>query len=65
MYYVEISTKGVKNKQYVKGVRNDYPLFGSWQEAAPFSKACAQKIKSELEKELTCGKAVVAIIEKS
>ncbi|WP_270271904.1 hypothetical protein [Enterococcus lactis] len=60
MYYVEVKTKGVKNKQYVKG----YPLLGSWKEAAPFSKPCAIKIKSELEKELTCGKAVVTIIEK-
>ncbi|BDP73248.1 hypothetical protein EfmAA96_10330 [Enterococcus faecium] len=41
-----------------------YPLLGSWKEAAPFSKPCAIKIKNELEKELTCGKAVVDIIEK-
>ncbi|EGP5689087.1 MULTISPECIES: hypothetical protein [Enterococcus] len=64
MYYVEVKTKGVKNKQYVKGMSNEYPLLGSWKEAAPFSKPCAIKIKNELEKELTCGKAVVEIIEK-
>ncbi len=32
MYYVEVKTKGVKNKQYVKGMSNEYPLLGSWKE---------------------------------
>lgn len=29
MYYVEVETRGVKNKQYVKTVYNNYPLLGS------------------------------------
>lgn len=64
MYYVEVETRGVKNKQYVKTVYNNYPLLGSWEEAAPFSKECALKIKSILEDELTCGKAVVTVLWK-
>lgn len=49
MYYVEVQTRGVKNKQYVKSVINNYPLLGSWKEAEPFSKECALQIKSFLE----------------
>ncbi|EJC3746448.1 hypothetical protein UA3_02502 [Enterococcus faecium EnGen0263] len=64
MYYVEVKTKGVKNKQYVKSVYNDFPILGSWEEAEPFSQECALKVKKKLETELTCGKAVVSIIEK-
>ncbi|RBT20108.1 hypothetical protein EB00_02755, partial [Enterococcus faecium] len=41
---------------------NNYPLLGSWEEAEPFSKECALKIKSILEHELTCGKAVVTVL---
>lgn len=29
MYYVEVQTRGVKNKQYVKTIHNNYPLLGS------------------------------------
>ncbi|EON3044830.1 hypothetical protein ACNG35_002495 [Enterococcus hirae] len=64
MYYVEVQTRGVKNKQYVKAVYNNYPLLGSWEEAEPFSKECALKIKEILERELTCGKAVVTVLWK-
>lgn len=64
MYYVEVQTRGVKNKQYVKTIHNNYPLLGSWEEAEPFSKECALKIKSILEQELTCGKAVVTVLWK-
>ena len=64
MYYVEVQTRGVKNKQYVKTVRHNYPLLGSWEEAELFSKECALQIKSILEQELTCGKANITIIEK-
>ncbi len=64
MYYVEVTTKGVKNKQYVKSIYKNYPVLGSWQEAEPLSKECALKIKQELDQELTCGKSVVTIIEK-
>lgn len=64
VYYVEVQTRGVKNKQYVKTIHNNYPLLGSWEEAEPFSKECALKIKSILEQELTCGKAVVTVLWK-
>ncbi|EMF0180484.1 MULTISPECIES: hypothetical protein [Enterococcus] len=64
MYYVEVQTREVKNKQYVKSVINNYPLLGSWKEAEPFSKECALQIKSVLEQELICGKAIVNIVEK-
>ncbi|TBH14684.1 hypothetical protein [Enterococcus faecalis] len=64
MYYVEVETKGVKNKQYVKSMMYDeYPLLGSSQEAEPFSKECAESIKRKLESELHCGKASVRIVE--
>lgn len=64
MYYVEVTTKGVKNKQYVKALRyNEFPLLGSVKEAEPFSKECAIKIKEKLETELQCGKAIVKVVE--
>lgn len=48
----------------MKTIHNNYPLLGSWEEAEPFSKECALKIKSILEQELTCGKAVVTVLWK-
>lgn len=64
MYYVEVETKGVKNKQYVKAMMYDeYPLLGSKKEAEPFSKECAERIKKKLEYELHCGKASVQIVK--
>ena len=64
MYYVEVETRGVKNKQYVKSVMYDeYPLLGSIKEAEPFSKAYAERIKKKLESELHCEKAHVQIVE--
>ncbi|MBO1136471.1 hypothetical protein [Enterococcus faecalis] len=64
MYYVEVKTRGVKNKQYVKALMYDeLPLLGSAKEAEPFSKECAIKVKEKLESELHCGKATVSIVK--
>jgi len=63
-FYVEVETRGVKNKQYVKSMKYDeYPLLGSVKEAEPFLKECAERIKKKLEMELQCGKASVHIVE--
>lgn len=59
MYLVELTTMGVKNKQYVKAIETRTPLLGSLAEAKPLSYACALRAKQALEKELTCGKATI------
>lgn len=64
MDYVEVQTREVNNKQYVKTVYNNYPLLGSWEEAEPFSKESALKIKAILEHELTCSKSLVTVLWK-
>lgn len=63
MYLVEITTAGVKNKQYVKSIETRVPLLGSLEEAEPLSQDCALVAKNVLEEELTCGKATVALRE--
>lgn len=64
MDYVEVQTREVNNKQFVKTVYNNYPLLGSWEEAELFSKESALKIKAILEHELTCIKSLVTVLWK-
>lgn len=62
MYIVEITTTGVKNKQYVKSIETRVPLLGSLEEAEPLSRECAARTKDILEKELICGKATIHLV---